>query len=75
MEKRKEPEDDREVKTKLGTKDISSFFVTKKPVFVSYTSELHTPHDNISAADQPCEEIQRIAAIGLSSSALEKLDK
>jgi hypothetical protein len=56
--------------TMLGTNDISSFFTAKKPVLFSCTSELHTLND-VSAAGQPCEEIQGIADIGLSFGALE----
>lgn len=71
--KRHGPESDKQVTT-LGTKDISSFFPSKRPTTISCASKLHNMND-VFAGNQPCEEIQGIADIGLSFGALEKLDK
>ena len=71
--KRHGPEIDKQVTT-LGTKDISSFFPSKRPTTISCVSKLHNMND-VFAGNQPCEEIQGIADIGLSFGALEKLDK
>jgi hypothetical protein len=76
--KRHGPESDKQVTT-LGTKDISSFFPSKRPTTtssvasISCASKLHTMND-VSAGNQPCEEIQGTAVVGLSSSELDKLN-
>ncbi len=60
--------------TKLGTKDIGSFFTAKRLALDSVTSVFSELHEKIPIADQPCEE-KGIAAVGISSDVLDALAK